>query len=464
MPRLSITVVLLVYAALACVTILFCDGTGDDGDSVNHYLYAHYAPQHPALFFHHWAKPLFVLLASPFAQFGFTGIKVFNALLSGYSVVLTHRIAKRMELGAAIMAPIMLVASPLFFALTFSGLTEPMFACALCMAIDADLCQRHGLSLVIVSFLPFVRSEGLIMIGVFAIHHALQGRWRWLPLLFIGTVVYSIAGYAVHHDLLWTFSRIPYAHLHSPYGHGSMLHFVIDMVIVVGVPIYVLFWSGVIALAVAWVKQRLRSDRHFLVAAALAAFVAAHSLFWYFGIFDSMGLMRVLICVAPLIVIVAAFGISAVAQAIGDRRPWIHHTLFGVVLVAVLVFPFTPNPAALNISSDLMLLPAQRSALRFAEKVNALPERPRHIIALHPYLSLALGVDRFDTASWHDLLRPSLSTFMPGDVILWDNGFALHEGGVERAELDARPDLAPLFADSAQHRGQPVVFIAYRQQ
>lgn len=464
MQRVTITAVLLVYAALACITILYCDGTGDDGDSVNHFLYARYAPEHPALFFHHWAKPLFVLLACPFARFGFTGIKVFNALMTGTSLLLTYRIAQRMQLTTAILAPIMLLASPLYFALTFSGLTEPMFACMLCAAILTAMREQHRVSLVIVSFLPFVRSEGLLMMSVFACFHVLQQRWRMLPLLLIGTIVYSIAGFTVHHDLLWTFTRIPYAHLESPYGHGGLAHFVVDMVIIVGVPVYVLFWAGALAFVVAFIRRKLTMPHHFLVPVALTCFVAAHSVFWYLGIFDSMGLMRVLICVAPLIALTAAFGVSEALMAIGDRWPAVRSVVVPVLLLLVLVFPFTPNPAALDIRNDLMLKAGQHTALAFTEKVNALPERPRHIVALHPYLSLALEVDRFDTARWHDLLRPALTTFEPGDVILWDNGFALHEGGVTRAELDPRPDLEQLFADSVEQRHKQVVFVAYRKR
>ena len=54
------------------------NGTGDSGDSIKHFLYSKYAFDYPAFFFHHWAKPVFVLLSAPFAWFGFKGMIVFN--------------------------------------------------------------------------------------------------------------------------------------------------------------------------------------------------------------------------------------------------------------------------------------------------------------------------------------------------------------------------------------------------
>ncbi len=68
------------YWVISIFIVFYFNGTGNEADSINHFLYAHYAPPHPELYLNHWAKPLFTLLASPFAQFGFIGIKLFNIL------------------------------------------------------------------------------------------------------------------------------------------------------------------------------------------------------------------------------------------------------------------------------------------------------------------------------------------------------------------------------------------------
>ena len=61
--RNGIFPILFVYVVAAAFTIFYFNGTGDSGDSPMHYLFAKYAPKHPELYFDHWAKPLFVLLA-----------------------------------------------------------------------------------------------------------------------------------------------------------------------------------------------------------------------------------------------------------------------------------------------------------------------------------------------------------------------------------------------------------------
>ena len=97
----SIYIILLVYGILAVLTMIYFNGTGDAGDSVLHYLYAKSAPQHPELFFNHWAKPVFVALASPFSQFGFIGVKVFNVLVMALTMLLTYRSAELLGLKNA---------------------------------------------------------------------------------------------------------------------------------------------------------------------------------------------------------------------------------------------------------------------------------------------------------------------------------------------------------------------------
>ena len=60
-----------IYLIIGIVIAFLLDGTGDAGDSLLHYHYARYAFEHPYLFFHHWGKPMFILIAAPFSQFGF---------------------------------------------------------------------------------------------------------------------------------------------------------------------------------------------------------------------------------------------------------------------------------------------------------------------------------------------------------------------------------------------------------
>ena len=158
------------FFIIGCFVIQHYNGTGDTGDSIVHFFYARYAFVHPENFFNHWAKPLYVLLAAPFAQFGFDGIKCFNLLNATATLWLTFRIAQLLNLKNPIVALLILATCSGYFALTFSGLTEHLCAFLLVLSVFLTLKDRLVLASLIVSFLPFVRSEGLLFVGVFGLY------------------------------------------------------------------------------------------------------------------------------------------------------------------------------------------------------------------------------------------------------------------------------------------------------
>ena len=202
MNRYQTPVLLIIYAILAALVIIFFDGNGDSGDSTQHYLFAKFAPQHPAHFFEHWAKPIYVLLACPFAQFGFTGIKIFNALVTLGTLFFTIKTIEKLGIHNSIIGGILLICSPLCFVLTFSGLTEPLFGLLTILSIYLVLEDKLIIACIGASFLPFVRSEGLIILGVFGLFCLYKREWRCIPLLLLGHVVYSIAGFFFYKDFL----------------------------------------------------------------------------------------------------------------------------------------------------------------------------------------------------------------------------------------------------------------------
>src|SRR3989338_1932398 len=231
---------LLAYLSIALFVVFYFNGTGDAGDSVLHYLFARYAPEHPELYFNHWAKPLYVLLASPFAQFGFIGIKLFNVFVTLFTIYFTYKISAQAGIRNGIFHSVFFLCAPVCFALTFSGLTEPLFALFLSMGIYGVMRNSWITAAIIISFLPFIRSEGLIICAIFSFYFILKHQWKTLPFLLVGHLAYSLAGYFVYKDLFWVFSKIPYAHLSSTYGHGTLFHFANELNYLVGIPIYFL--------------------------------------------------------------------------------------------------------------------------------------------------------------------------------------------------------------------------------
>ncbi len=461
MKNKAIYIVLFIYAIIATFTIIFFDGTGGAGDSILHFLYAKYAPIHPQLFFNHWAKPVYVLLVCPFAQFGFTGVKIFNAIVTIISVFFTFKIAQELNLKNAIIAAVILIFSPLYFALTFSGLTEPLFALFISIGIYAILKHKNIAACLIISFLPFIRSEGLIIIGVFAFYFLLKKKWKFLPLLLFGNVVYSIAGFFVYHDFLWVFTKIPYAKLSSTYGDGRFFHFVDQLIYIVGVPIYLLFWLGIIGIIWKSIKRKTNLELQVLVFLSFLAFFVAHSLFWYLGIFNSMGLKRVLIGVMPLISIISLVGFNFISEDIFKKRKIPKLIIQFLLISYILIFPFTKNPAAINWEKDFKLSKDQQTAIQIADYITQNIGTDHRFVFAHPYLSEVLKIDHFDNKKRLELNQDFMYYIKSGDIVIWENWFCIVEHGVKKEQLDNISELKNIYNLSVEKKGRDILYSVY---
>ena len=452
---------LFIYAALAAWTIIYFDGTGDTGDSVSHYLFAKYAPKHPELYFDHWAKPVFVLLASPFAQFGFIGMKIVNSCVVLLTILTTHNIAKALKFRNAIIVSFILICTPLYFTLTFSGLTEPLFALVVSISILLLLKDKYVAASILISFLPFIRSEGLIFIGIFAIYFAFKCKWKMLPFLVVGHLIYSFLGYFIHHDLLWVIREIPYAHLDSIYGNGTLFHFSEKLFYLLGLPIYFLFVIGLIAIYWDAIKKKSNLNEQVLLALGFLTFFIAHSLFWFLGIFGSMGLLRVFICVMPIIALVTLKGYNFITETILSQLKLPQLIFKALLIVCVIIFPFTSNKAALNFNRDFSISQEQLLVQQMADfSIKNYGTKQTYVCA-HPYFSLALDIDPFDKTKMADWNESNLLNLQSGSLLIWDSHFALIDLGVTKQIIDSDSSFVNIYNASKIDQGKEILMSMY---
>jgi hypothetical protein len=345
--------------------------------------------------------------------------------------------------------------------LTFSGLTEPLFALFLVLGVFAILKERIITASFLLSFLPFIRSEGLIIIGVFAFYLALKHQWKFIPLLLAGHVVYSIAGYFVYHDFLWVFNRIPYARLSSTYGSGKLSHFIVELYYVVGLPVYILFWIGMLFIIWKSFFKQLTPELGILIFGGVFAFILAHTIFWYFGIFNSMGLKRVLLSVAPLISIIALMGFNFLTEVMLENRRIPRLLMKGIWIGYLLVFPFTKNVAAIHFKQDLGLSEEQKVSAKVAAFcLEKFSPKQRYFYA-YPYLSELLKIDHFDRKLHLELTGDYQNYIRSGDIIVWENWFAVVEQGLLQQALDANTKLTKIYSAGSVNRGREIKFDVY---
>ncbi|MBF9239170.1 hypothetical protein I2I05_17330 [Hymenobacter sp. BT683] len=438
---------LLAGLLLLSITVAFVTtNTYDSGDSIKHYLFARHAPQHPLNYLDSWAKPLFTLLASGPAQLGFIGMKLFQCGVVALSAWCAFVVARALRLPAPELALLFAYAAPDYFLIQFSGLTEPLFGLVLVGSVALAVTNRPGWSAALISWLPFVRSEGFVLIGLWVLYLAWRRQWRFLPLLMVGYVVFSGIGAVVMGELDWVFSRNPYATI-SVYGHGDWDHFIFSLPGLLGWVLLLLALIG----GVRMLRDCLRSERRqrpffsaelLLVYGSITVFIAAHTVFWALGLFNSFGLTRVLTVTTPLFAVVALNGLDWLTQL--APLPTAQRRIQIGVVAAVVLFPFLGTRQGFRWQRDFTRPPDQEVAENAAAWIRkTYGQGARPLAYDFPYVALATQNNFFDSQAHPALSVNNVSqaeSLPVGTLVLWDDWFARTEGHVSLSQLrsDAR--------------------------
>ena len=428
---------------LSVVVAFVTTGTYDSGDSIKHFLFARYAFQYPLNYLNSWAKPLFTLLASGPAQAGFIGMKLFQCAVVAGSAGCAYVAARALRLPMPELAILLAYAAPDYFIIQFSGLTEPLFGLVLVGAVALALTGWSGWSAALVSWLPFVRSEGFILLGVWAVYLAWRRQWGQLPLLVLGYAVFSAVGAVALGEPGWVFGHNPYATV-SVYGHGDWPHFFISLPGLLGWVVAALAGLGGLRMLLdcrllARRRDPLFSAELLLIYGSITVFIAAHTIFWALGLFNSFGLTRVLAVTTPLFAVVALKGLNWLAeggQTAGARR---RIRLAGAV--AAVAFLFTGARNAFRWQRDFTRPPDQLVAEKAAAWMRQTYGPARRPLAYEfPYVAVATHTDFFDpqTHPATVLNRQGQVESLPvGGLLVWDDWFARTEGRVQLAVMRA---------------------------
>ncbi len=458
----STALISLALVSLCSILILLLfNGIGEEADSFHHYLIARYAPGHPKLYFDHWGKPIYTLLSSPFAQFGLIGSKIFNLICSLTSAFIAYLISKELKLKQPALVILLIFLIPLNFQVNFSAFTEPLFALALMGVIWLSLKNKLNLAMIIVSFMPLIRSEGLLIIGVFGLWLLIRKDFKRIPLLAVGQVAYGLMAWIFFgKSPLWTFSEIPYANMDSPYGSGGLFHFAEKLIYICGFPLLLLFLCGLL-----WSLFKYRNQRNewnVLIIGSFFAFFIFHSLAWYFGWFSSMGLKRVFGAITPLMGIIMLYGLNSITALFKNEKlkrwfSWIYP------LIAA-VFLFSGGPAAVNWSHEMNLTPSQKLADEVGTYIKEEGIEYRRLIYADRFLQHSLQNDPYDYREYWPLEREILSKIRKDDLLIWDNWHATTDFGIRREMLDNNPQLEALKDFEIESRGKKVQFVIYKRK
>lgn len=423
---------LLIISTLLSVILFLSTGIDGETDSITHFQLAQYAFKYPAFFLHHWGKPLFTILAAPLSQFGYSGALIFNILCGLASSWFVYLIGRQSGFRFAWAGIVFTVFTPVYLLIMYTSLTEILFSLVLIASIYLFLSKRFIWSAVLISFLPFARTEGLMFIVLFIPSLLVMKQYKALPFLVLGFVLFSLAGWPVYHDFLWFFTKMPYSSSGSEmYGSGSFWYYFKKLDTVLNYPLLILGITGLVFLVINF-KKALKTPTdiknvtwYLLILPSFFGFILAQSFLWWQGMMAVLASTRFMACVLPLSAIIALAGFEWIMQKVSFSK--VITAIMAVFIIGIVVYkPFTYKQLPMKTGMNFVVMEKAAAWLKTTRF------KDRRAFYSDPMFPFYMGIDPFDADRCfkiyaYDNINPA-NLLKDGELLIWDAQFSGFEG------------------------------------
>lgn len=417
----------------------------DVGDGITHFFISQASWDVPSLFLNHWGKPFFILVSSPFSQFGFDGLFVFNILVFIFTVLIGYSILEKkgVTIWLQILFPLLLLNAHDIANTVLGGLTEPLFNLAVIAALYLLLEKKYVFFAILVSLLPFMRSEGQLPIILAVILLVYNKSYKIIPLLFSGFLVYAIIGLIVNGDFWWYFTDSPYSMGNNIYGHGTWSHYFLSYKNYIGNPGLYILILAIPAMFVLAFQRRwkdLEFEWWFFAYGIFMGVLLSHSYFWAAGKNGSIGLTRIATQGVPIFLLLHIYYLSKFRFF----NHWIMKILFGFltlgIVQGILKSKDYPNQAT----------PFEKQIIKSAEYVKSLNIQNNSVFYHFPLFCFAYGENSYSQkghtifSSFLNLEKELKETLKPGDLIVRDSHFGPVEMLLPLNKIENYPELVKI--------------------
>jgi len=425
------------------IELFYSEGSIYGGDSYTHYLFARWAFNHPDNLLNHWAKPLFTLFAAPFAFWGFKGIMLFNITTCALSTYFTIAIAQKLKYKNRPILIFFSTFAPIYILIMFSGLTEAFFSLLLIASIYFFIDKKYLIATIIISFIPFVRSEGTLFIAWFFVLLILKKRFKFIPFLFAGVVLYSVLGKFISGDLLWLIHQNPYTTTGSVYGSGSGLFYFQNIQNSFGWISFIFAIIGIISIIYFQFirktetidQDEIRFNEFFVIGSSAIIYFAFHSIVWAYGWLSVLGDVRFMAGIVPLIALLALNGFNISTKKIKNQK-WI--ISIGTLIAATII--------ATSLQKHVLPVKIEGQDRAMVEAIKWIKNSgipyPK-IIFYNPIVPVITDEDPFCRSKMQEKVANAdipERDIPKNTILIWDNHFAANEGRLSRNSLIGNPN------------------------
>ena len=418
------------FFIVAVFLVFSTENSFGGGDHFTHFKLARWGWSYPKLLFNHWGKPVFTLLVSPFAQLGMNAARLFNVFAGLFTALLSWKLARELKLKNSWLVIFFVLLVPVYFNLLFSVMTEILHSMFLVLAVLLFFRKKYAWSAIAVSFLPMVRTESIVLLPLFILAFGLKKQWKTLPFMATGFLIISLAGWNYYNSFWWLVTEMPYkGSAAGIYGHGTLFHFINHTKGILGYPIAGLFYLGLVVSLWSWFsKDKFRLNNRFyfllLVPGVYLTFLVAHSFVWWKGLGNSLGLIRVMGSVSPMVAVTALVGYNYTDELFSKfRKIFLGFSILIIIWMLITVFSVCRNGFKKSKPQEVLAKATDFILDNHLEDYK--------IYYFNSYVPYRLNTNPYDDnkASLGIPNTPMISYSIPdSSLIVWDAHFGPNEG------------------------------------
>jgi len=132
-----------------------------------------------------------------------------------------------------------------------------------------------------------------------------------------------------------------------------------------------------------------------------------------------------------------------------------------MLILAIIIFPFTHNKAAIHFDRDLGKTNEQKMAQGIADKASSLHQQNSLYLLSNPIFYEYLNLDPFNNQTCKGLSPENLNKVRKGDIVIWDNWFSVIENNVSIEMLDSNSRINLIEKYECEQEGRMVEMRVY---
>ncbi len=433
-----------VFSIVICSTLLgfaFYQSLSLEGgqDTWQHFLISKYALNYPELLIDQWNKPVFTWCTTLFCNLGLNAMVIFNIVSVLLSSIIIAFSLQKAKIKLAWLAIPLICFCPIVLGNTISCLTEPLNMLILSLVLFLWQFEFKKISIIIASFLPYLRTEGFVICGAIFIFIILIKEYSYLPWLLVGSIILNIVGFAITNHPFWIISDNPYlkAELESTFdpGKGNFLHYLHAARQIFGLPSLILFLGGNILFIYQVIKTKISNKMVLLSLLIFWSYFLAHTAIYYLGILGSHGLTRVMAVIVPSMIIVSLYFLSFILEKLNSVHKNIKHVLpIAIALLCIWIgYKETGYAKPYRISEPTVKIDRVNNNLLKAGtwlQNNHLLDRT--IIHQSPYFNVMFNKNPYDVKSSYYIwsIDKKNDWAAKGVIVTWEGYYCTREGNM----------------------------------